>query len=97
MKEIIIVLLSFILILWFQNIEDYKYKKNRYTLYEKYKYPIFVSAIIALILSSCSFFTINTENIILPKSLPIIEKIQSINKIKSNIFDQQIYIDPSPF
>ena len=88
MKEIIIVLLSFISILWFQNIEDYKYKKNRYTLYDKYKYPIFVSAIIALILSSCSFFTQNTLKI---ETKPL------INKIKSNIFDQQIYIDPSPF
>ena len=93
MKEIIIVLISFILILWFQNIEDYKYKNNRYSLYEKYKYPIFVSAIIGLILSSCSFLNISTPVI----STPIIEKIQSINKIKSNIFDQQIYIDPSPF
>jgi hypothetical protein len=93
MKEIIIVLLSFILILWFQNIEDYKYKKNRYTLYEKYKYPIFVSAIIALILSSCSFFTHNT----FIKILPNIEKNPLINKIKSNILDQQIFIDPSPF
>jgi hypothetical protein len=92
MKEIIIVLLSFILILWFQNIEDYKYKKNRYTLYEKYKYPIFVSAIIALILSSCSFINHNTI-----KSLPIIEMKPIIHKIKSNILDQQIYIDPSPF
>jgi hypothetical protein len=85
MKEVIIVIITFFLIYWFQNIEDNKYKKNRYTFYEKYKYPIFVSALVGLILSYCDYFcekSFITEN---------------IKKIKPNIKDQQIYIDPSPF
>jgi len=89
MKEIIIVILTFFIILWFQSTEDNKYNKKRDTTYEKYKYPIFVSSIVGLILSYSSYFceikSINSIQEIIPK------------KIKSNILEQQIYIDPSPF
>ena len=89
MKEIIIVILIFCVILWFQSTEDNKYNKIRKTTYEKYKYPIFVSSIVGLILSYSNYFCkINSSNVLhtfIPK------------KIKSTILDQQIFIDPSPF
>jgi hypothetical protein len=78
MKQFIVIAIIFFLIYWFQNIEDTKYKRNRLTIYEKYKYPIFVSALVGLVLS---YYDIS----------------ETIKKIKPNIKDQQIYIDPSPF
>jgi hypothetical protein len=88
MKQIFIVIIIFFLITWFQNVEDNKYKKKRYTFYEKYKLPIFVSALVGLVLSYCDKFCENifTQNL-----------SNNIKKIKPNINDQQIYIDPSPF
>ena len=89
MKEIIIVILIFCVILWFQSTEDNKYNKIRKTTYEKYKYPIFVSSIVGLILSYSNYFCQMNSNNSLREIIP--------KKIKSNILDQQIYIDPSPF
>ena len=84
MKQIIIIVLTFILILWFQSIEDNKYKKQRNNIYEKYKYPIFVSALVGLVMSYSDYFCMNT--------------IQNIpKKLKPNVLEQQIFIDPSPF
>ena len=88
MKQIIIVIFIFLLITWYQNIEDNKYKKNRYTFYEKYKFPIFVSALVGLVLSYSDYFC---------KNISIQNVSNHIIKIKPNINDQQIYIDPSPF
>jgi hypothetical protein len=49
-KQILIISFVFLTILWFQNMEDKKYNKERKTLYEKYKFPILVSAITGLLL-----------------------------------------------
>jgi hypothetical protein len=78
MNQVIVIAIIFFLIYWFQNIEDTKYKKNRITFYEKYKYPVFVSALVGLVFSYCNVS-------------------ETIKKIKPNIREQQIYIDPSPF
>ena len=97
MRQIIIVIITFILILWFQSIEDYKYKKIRHTIYDKYKYPLFISSIVALILSSYEYLNITESITNNNNNITEIIPIQKIKNFKSNILDQQIYIDPSPF
>ena len=49
-KQILIISTVFLIIFWFQNIEDKKYNKARKTVYEKYKFPVLVSAIVGLLL-----------------------------------------------
>ena len=49
--QILIIILSFIIILWFQKYDDKKYNKKRLTFYDKYKFPLLVSSIIGLILT----------------------------------------------
>jgi hypothetical protein len=65
-KQIIVVIITFLLIVWFQNIDDAKNKRIRNSYYEKYKLPLLVSAIIGLILNFSTFFKLNNcvnENI----------------------------------
>ncbi len=51
LKQILIISVCFIIILWFQNKEDIKNKKERKSFYDKYKFPVLVSSIIGLILN----------------------------------------------
>lgn len=65
-KQIIVMIITFLLILWFQNIDDTKNKRIRISYYEKYKLPLLVSTIIGLILNFPAFFKLNdcvNENI----------------------------------
>ena len=57
-NQIIVVVITFLIILWFQNNDDTKNKRTRTTLYDKYKLPLLVSAIIGLILNFPLFFKI---------------------------------------
>ena len=50
-KQLIIISFTFIIILWFQDIDDKRHNKVRETFYEKYKFPLLVSAIIGLIIN----------------------------------------------
>jgi len=51
-KQLLIVLITFLLILWFQRCDDKKNNKIRKTLYEKYKLPLLVSSIVGLLLQA---------------------------------------------
>jgi hypothetical protein len=51
-KQLLIVLITFLLILWFQKCDDKKNNKIRKTLYEKYKLPLLVSSIVGLLLQA---------------------------------------------
>ena len=62
LKQILIIFSSFLLFYWIQSIDDKYYKKNRYTLYEKYKNPILVASIIGLLLNINIDFNINLNN-----------------------------------
>jgi hypothetical protein len=50
-KQLIIIVSTFLVIVWFQNIDDKKHNKIRETFYEKYKFPILVSAIVGFIIN----------------------------------------------
>ena len=56
LKQILIIGATFLIILWFQNIDDKKSKRERLTLFDQYKFPILVSSIIGLLLNVFSLF-----------------------------------------
>ena len=51
LKQLIIIAGTFLVILWFQNVDDRKHNKTRDTFYEKYKFPILVSAIVGFVIN----------------------------------------------
>lgn len=51
LKQLIIIAGTFLIILWFQNVDDRKHNKTRDTFYEKYKFPILVSAIVGFVIN----------------------------------------------
>ena len=51
LKQLIIIAGTFLVILWFQNVDDRKHNKTRDTFYEKYKFPILVSSIIGFVIN----------------------------------------------
>ncbi len=59
LKQILIVGVCFLIILWFQNKEDVKNKKERTSFYDKYKFPLLVSSIVGLILNLQNILYIN--------------------------------------
>jgi predicted permease len=98
LKQLLIILSTFLIITWFQNIDDKKYNKTRNTLYDKYKFPTLVSAIIGLIINlpellltkeSCQK-NITEFSISTPTQIPISNK-QVIEKPTKIITEQQIY------
>ena len=91
LKQFIIIIITFFLILWFQDCDDKKNNKERTSYHDKYKLPILVSALLGLIL--------NFNDIFFPQ--PIIEETiiienKNILPIKS-IQDQQIYTELPDF
>jgi hypothetical protein len=50
-KEILIIISVFFITLWLQYSDDKKYNNKRVSLYEKYKIPLFFSAIVGLLLN----------------------------------------------
>ena len=51
LKQLIIIAGTFMVILWFQNVDDKKHNKTRETFYEQYKFPILVSAIVGFVIN----------------------------------------------
>jgi hypothetical protein len=51
LKQLIIIASTFLVIIWFQNIDDKKHNKIRETFYDKYKFPILVSAIVGFVIN----------------------------------------------
>lgn len=76
-KQILIVFSVFLIILWFQHLDDKRNKKQRTTYYQKFKLPLFVAAITGLILSLYEYIS-NTNKIFVT---PTITETQ--NGIKS--------------
>lgn len=91
LKQFIIILITFFLILWFQNCDDKKNKKERTSYHDKYKLPILVCALLGLILNFNDIFY----------STPIVEELvitehKTILPVKT-IQDQQIYTELPDF
>ena len=113
LKQLIIIAGAFLVILWFQNVDDKKHNKTRETIYEKYKFPILVSAIIGLvinipeIISSTSGQTCQeniTEFTFITPLRDIIQKTPKMSGVdlarqstKNIISDQKIYTDLPDF
>lgn len=53
-KKILIITGTFLIILWFQNQDDKKYKRTRNSCYDKYKLPVLVAALVGLALNILS-------------------------------------------
>jgi len=70
LKQFLIIGLTFFIILWFQEQDDKKHNKVRELYYDKYKFPIFVSSIIGLILN-LSTNTLNDIAIITHNCEPV--------------------------
>jgi hypothetical protein len=110
LKQFLIIGLTFLLILWFQDCDDKKTKKERKTFFDMYKLPALVSAVLGLILNFNEIFsnneTIVEENIVVIK--PINNNKMNTNKpnLKPTIkyskgnfsdVDQQIYTELPDF
>ena len=99
--------ITFLVILWFQNNDDIKNKRIRVSLFEKYKLPLLVSAIIGLILHFPILFKINeiteikglsNSNITIVSELPsVIDNSISKYNIKDIINNLQISTDLPDF
>ena len=50
-KHILIIIFSFLLFYWIQNMDDYKYKVSRETLFEKYKNSLLMASLVGLLLN----------------------------------------------
>lgn len=97
-KQSLIIVFCFFLILWFQDLDDKKNKKTRDTLYDKYKIPILVCSIIGLLLTVnlnedlISQFFRKENNINLSKS-----NIENLVNPKLELNGQNIYTDLPDF
>ena len=102
-KQIIVMVITFLIILWFQNKDDAKHNKTRVSLYDKYKLPLLVSTIIGLILNYPIFFKISEckpENNLTEISIltPIKEvQIPTQTNLKDIINNLQISTDMPDF
>jgi len=96
-KNIIIFLIIFILIMWFQHNDDIKYKKKRINLYDKIKIPL-ATAIIVILLKDFDYkeCVIVFQTYIKPEIKPMIDE-----NIPLNLFEppsiNDIYIGPPNF
>jgi len=86
-KQLIIVIIVFLVFLWFQNNDDKKHNRKRLTLFDKYKLPLLVSAIIGLILNYPILFKMQKCP---PQNITEISILSPINEVKvpsSNLKD----------
>lgn len=112
LKQLIIIAGTFLVILWFQNVDDKKHNKTRETIYEKYKFPILVSAIIGLVINipeiisstnnqSCqdiTEFTFITPIKEIAQKIPKISNIDLTRPFSKNIIsEQKIFTDLPDF
>ena len=84
-NQLILLTILFIIIMYMQYIEDYKYNVTRTSLYEKYKVPIFIIACVGLVMN------INIIDIILTKYKPhttinLIDGSMITNRCLPNMF-----------
>jgi hypothetical protein len=91
-KNIIIFLVVFLLVMWLQHNDDLKYGKERKELYDKIKLPLATSIMVLLIkdlnYEECS--NIFQSVIILP------QKISNFAETKNNVLND-IFIGPPDF
>jgi hypothetical protein len=77
-KQLGIIFFCFMFILLLQNIDDCKYKINRKTHYEKYKFPILISSFLGLLICYNHEYLFNNFNELINKNNIINDKIKVV-------------------
>jgi hypothetical protein len=98
-KDLIIFLLIFIIIMWLQNNDDKKFNKpKRESLYDMVKLPLFVSLIILIVKDlNCKIYD-NFEALFIFEDTPKINNIVNLGKVNSyNNGFNDIFIGPPDF
>lgn len=102
-KQLIIIVIIFLVILWFQDCDDKRNNRTRKTKYEKYKLPVLVAAIIGLMLQANfkqdKFIILTATDIEGPNDIILSEKpkIKTPFLTSKDISDQQIFTDLPDF
>ncbi len=107
LKQAIIIIGVFLIVLWWQNIDDKKHKKERDSLVDKYKFPLLVSAFIGLLFNIPGYLSFGSQcacntaelTIITPvKEIPVMTKNDMVKPfIKDLITEQQVFTDMPDF
>jgi hypothetical protein len=110
LKQCLIILSTFIVILWYQKIEDKKYKRHRKTVYDQIKFPLLISSIIGLLLNLPNIFITESCDITVVSPITVLSPVKKTfntdfdlvkpftsNFSRKNISDQQIYTDLPDF
>ena len=87
-KKTLIILITFFLILWIQNLDDKRNKRIRKSLYEKYKMPLLVSSIVGLVIS-LNFNKSIYEQIVNTKSNKV-----TLSDVDTNLTSPESNIEP---
>ena len=90
LKQILIIIVSFLIVYWFQYKDDIKTERKRITLYDKFKFPLLIATIIGLVLNIQDL--LNTDCKI---TSPMIQ-IESLSSHFSDV-NQQVYTDMPDF
>lgn len=85
LKQFLIIIATFFIILWFQNCDDKKHKRERKTFHEIYKLPLLVSAITGLIINCFGILDMNNNVQVAGKP---ISSQPSLRRINQEIFTE---------
>ena len=89
-KQFIIVISSFLIIFWFQTHDDKKQKRERKSMYDKYKFPVLVASIVGLVLNLPNFFTCKEHKIETLTEVMILTPIKKCDKLVESITPTKI-------
>ena len=102
-KDLIIFLLIFIIVMWLQNNDDKKFNKSkRKSLYDMIKLPLFVSLIILIVKDlNCKIYD-NFEALFIFEDTHQVNNLENLGKVNSytNNYDSRfndIFIGPPEF
>lgn len=99
-KDLIIFLLIFIIVMWLQNNDDKKFNKSkRESLYDIVKLPLFVSLIILIVKDlNCKIYD-NFEALFIFDTSPKINNLEKLNSYTNNYDNgfNDIFIGPPDF
>ena len=97
-KQFLIIGITFFLILWFQNCEDAKNKKERTSFHDKYKLPLLVAALLGLILNFSDIFLDGSNpNIMMGEPTASATQLEMLSGTKPSMPTFDIYTDIPDF
>lgn len=95
LKQILIIIVSFLIVYWFQYKDDIKTKRKRITLYDKFKFPLLIATIIGLVLNIQDLLNTDCKITSIVSINPMIQK-ESLSSHFSDV-NQQVYTDMPDF